>query len=327
MTRKQQRYSRRGFFQTLTGHGMAAKPVSSPVTYDDPVITHTGRFYRQPGRLGQPPQIDRFTWQLVIDGLVARPLTLAYDDLLDRPAVGDMRTLVNDRIQPGGEEIGNAVWRGCRLSHLLDETGILDTALAVRFEAADGYGITLPLDYVLAQDVLLAWSMNGAQLPLAHGFPVRVLVPGLYGMASVRWLTRITLLDLADASYELPVVRTFARIMTPQPYDSVSLNTPIAVQGIAFAGLRKIARMELSIDGGPWTPVTLRPPDSPYAWTQWYTLWTPELAGGVTLAVRATDDRGVVQALDSIQTLALEVVASHQLLTGGGVPGRCFWLE
>lgn len=239
-------------------------------------------------------------------------VTLTHGDIMARAAVGDMRTLVNDNHRPGGEAVGNAVWRGCLLSELLREVGVLTQARYIQFEGADGYTTTLPLAYVMEQDVLLAWSMNGAQLPPEHGFPLRALVPGLYGAASTRWLTRITLLGELPRSRQepltLPLVRTFAQIMTPQPYAQLSLGTPVAIQGIAFAGGRPISQVEISVDGGPWTPSTLRPSESPHAWTQWYTLWTPELVGGVTLAVRALDDQDNRQGAEPVHILSVEIV-------------------
>ena len=289
--------SRREFLRTVAGRSVAVdgQPVSSPVTYDHPVITHAGPFYRQPALTGQPPQVDRHTWVLTVQRDAGQFHTFTYADLLRLPARGEMRTLVNRYHQPGGEEVGNAIWRGVRLLDLLAAAGFQDGARAVRLSGLDGDTALIP--YELARDTLLAYGMNGALLPAGYGFPLRALVPGMYDSFSVRWLSRITLAESSDTPYLEPTmpVRTFAQIMAPQPGMQAAVGESLAIQGIAFAGGRAITAVELSLDGGPWVPVTLRPPDSPYAWTQWYTRWTPQLPGPLTIAVRATDSNGTTQ--------------------------------
>ncbi|MBN2470961.1 MAG: molybdopterin-dependent oxidoreductase [Anaerolineae bacterium] len=294
----------------MAGDAQAAAlplPASSAITYDQPVLTHAGRFYRQPGLTGQPPQVERSTWTLTVSGGHSPPMSLSYAEVRALPASGEMRTLVSRWRQPGGEQVGNAVWRGVRLCDLvpLHEPVPLHEmrrAAYVRLSGLDGYATTIPA--ALAQDVLLAYEMNGALLPPAHGGPLRALVPGVYGGKSVRWLGAISLVEQPERGLrecqpgedDLLPVRTFAQIMTPQPYAHIAVGMPVALQGIAFAGRRRITRVELSIDAGAWVPATLRPPDSPHAWTQWYARWVPELAGPVSIAVRAADETGVLQA-------------------------------
>ncbi len=301
MTSERERFSRRGFFRVLAGEGQAdgALPAYSLITYDGPVLTHAGRFYVQPGLTGQPPLINRHGWTLAVAGWDSRPQVLTYAELRALPAHGEMRTLVSRHRRPGGEQVGNAVWRGAYLRDLIP--GLATATGYLRLGGRDGYATTIPL--ALAQEVLLAYEMNGALLPPEHGGPLRALVPGVYGGKSVRWLGEIALTDRPErglreclpAEDDLLPVRTFAQIMTPQPLAQVAAGTPVAVQGVAFAGGRRITRVEVSVDGGPWVLAALRPPESPYAWTQWYLHWMPELTGPVSFAARATDATGMTQ--------------------------------
>ncbi len=297
--RSETRLTRRAFLRwPLRRHASVERADISPmseITFDSPVITPIGRFYRQPPR-SVLPVVDHRAWTLAVDGLVRRPLTLSYDALRARPAAGDVRTLVSAANPPGGGMIGNAAWRGCRLADLLAEAEVLPDATHVRLEGADGCAVAIPLADPCLPETLLAYEMNGALLPREYGGPLRALIPGLYDEASVQWLTRISLLPLAEPSCdEVQPVRTCACILTPRPYAAVPVGLPVALQGVAFAGLRGIAAVAVSVDGGDWMPAILRAPDSPYAWTQWYTLWTPEMPGEYRIAARVTDGAGNTQ--------------------------------
>lgn len=303
--------SRRDFMRQWTGShasdpGGGSHADISMITYDTPVLTANDRFYRTPCLTPQVPSLDRSTWMLTVDGLVRQPLTVSYANLRARPAVGQMRTLVNIGNPPGGDQIGNAVWRGCLLRDLLSEVIVLPAATHLRFETADGYHTSLPLADALAQDVLLAYEMNGAPLPPEQGHPLRVLVPGLYDLKSPGWLTRITALNHDDPGYweRAPhewsgstAIKTQSKIMQPRHRQEFQQGRAVVLQGVAFAGLRAITRVEVSINRAGWMPAVLRPPDSPHAWTQWYTRWTPQLPGDYEIAVRATDDSGFQQVL------------------------------
>ncbi len=304
-------WTRRSFLRGLTGQTTPTEDrreerVHDAITYDTPVVTHAGSFFTQIHRRADgPPLVDLAAWTLSLGGLVERPLDLSYDALRALPAVGEMRTLLCLGNPAGGESIGNAVWRGVSLDVLLAQVGVLPAATRVRVDAADGYHTSLPLERVVSRGVLLAYEMNGARLPREHGFPLRAVVPGLYGTKSPKWLTGITLIDhdhlgtwerepygWSDAA----IIKTRAQIMSPLTYSEVQVGNPIPLQGVAFAGDRRITAVEVSVDGGGWMPVTLRPPDSPHAWTQWYTLWTPSMTGETTVAVRASDDSGFAQS-------------------------------
>jgi DMSO/TMAO reductase YedYZ molybdopterin-dependent catalytic subunit len=302
--------SRRAFLRSLTGQAadMAALPFAADaVMYDTPVITPVGRFYVEAGR-GIPPAPVLADWRLAVDGLVGHSQQFTYDNLLALPAEGRMITLAHESDAPGGERIGNAMWRGFTLQALLDRVAIQPAAHYLNLACTDGYQVSLPMVDADPADVLLAYSMNGARLPLTHGFPLRLLTPGVGSAWSVKWLARITAAaepgpDHAAASG----IRTRAQIMMPPPFGSVEAGQAVALQGVAFAGLRRITVVEVCIDGGPWMPVILRLPDSPAAWTQWYVYWTPALPGEYAITVRATDDTGESQPPATWHTITVYV--------------------
>ncbi|MFC1959072.1 molybdopterin-dependent oxidoreductase [Chloroflexota bacterium] len=301
--------SRRDFMRVWTGsaasdQGKSAVADAGMITYDTPVLTPNDRFYRMPCLSPQVPILDRQSWSLTVDGLVRQPLALSYADLRDRPAVGQMRTLISMGNPPGGDQIGNAVWRGCLLEDLLTEVQVQPSATHLRFETADGYHTSVPLEHILTNDVLLAYEMNGALLSPAQGHPLRVLVPGLYDLKSPGWVTRLTLLDHEDRGYwerdphnwsNTAVIKTQSKIIMPLTQQELLCGAAVAMQGVAFAGLKAITGVQVSINRGGWMPAALRSPDSDHAWTQWYALWSPQLPGDYEITVRATDETGYRQ--------------------------------
>ncbi len=313
------RLSRRGFFRALTGTldsppkevlppQPGRKPASRPMTltHDRPLITLNGQFFRQTYRPGtEAPEIDLGTWRLAVGGLVETPLFLSLTQLWTLPSALDTCTLMCIGNVPGGDQIGNATWRGVRLADLLARTGVRAEATHLCFESADGYTTGLPLTEVADAGVLLAYEMNGGRLPREHGYPLRVVFPGRYGLKSPKWLKAITLVDYEPVgTWERAphgwsasgLVKTWSRIDTPVSQSEVQVGEPVALQGVAYAGERAIRAVEVSVDGGTWMPVTIRPAVSRHAWTQWYTHWTPEQPGDVSICVRATDESGFVQS-------------------------------
>lgn len=309
------RYSRRGFFQLLTG--TAKQPPAAPVkpsvspapprlnfTHDRPLITLVGKFFQQTYRPSAGiPSIDLGSWTLSVGGLVEEPLQLTYTNLRALPAKGETRALMCIGNVAGGDQIGNSVWRGVRLADILAQARVRPEATHLRFVSADGYQTSIALDQALDPDTLLAYEMNGSLLTPEHGYPLRALLPGRYGLKSPKWLTGLTLTDTAEpGTWEgehgwssTAEVKTWSRIDTPKPYAEVSVGQPVALQGVAYAGTRKITAVEISVDGAAWMPVTLRPTVTRHAWTQWYTAWTPLTSGEVTIQVRATDESGFTQ--------------------------------
>lgn len=201
----------------------------------------------------------------------------------------------------GGHLISTAVWQGVTLRTLLSKHGgALPNAKYVAFYGVDGYAVSLPLDDLLAADSLLAWRMNGAELPLRHGFPLRALNPGHYGEENPKWLTRVELTDhfvgglYSDQGWYNGPLHTISRI--DRPTGQVSAGHALEIGGIAFAGNRGIAKVEVSVDGGlTWQQAHLEPPLSQDAWVFWTYPWTPTAPGRYTITARATDGTGALQ--------------------------------
>jgi DMSO/TMAO reductase YedYZ molybdopterin-dependent catalytic subunit len=265
-----------------------------------PAITSNDNFYVTSYR--SPPSVDVKTWNLSVKGLVERPLTLTYPDLLARPTVKEIVTLecVGNRI--AGDAISTAEWKGASLKNLLEEAGVSPKALDVVFRAADGYSDSIRLERAQIGDVLVAHKMNGVPLPSGHGYPARIIVPGIYGMKNVQWLTEIEVVDHDYQGYyqkqgwsDDATIKTMSRIDLPG-HGSTLRREPYLVQGLAFAGTRGIRQVEVSTDGGmTWALATLDPPLSPFAWVFWQYRWAISAPGRHTLVVRATDGTGLVQ--------------------------------
>lgn len=267
-----------------------------------PYVTPNREFYRIDTAL-VVPQVDPATWRLRIHGRVRNPIELSFDDLLARPMVERYVTLACVSNEVGGDLIGNARWLGVPIKELLDEAGPLDGADQVVGRAVDGWTCGTPTSVLRdGRDALLAVGMNGEPLPIQHGFPVRMVVPGLYGYVSAcKWLTELELTSFADFdAYWVPrgwsaqgPIKTQSRIDTPRPRSRPAAG-PVTVAGVAWAQHRGIRRVEVRVDGGPWQEATPAPAVSADTWVQWSWRWdaTP---GEHTLQVRATDTTGETQ--------------------------------
>lgn len=306
------RPSRRTFLKTAGGLLLAsALPTPSFAGLLDRVFGHTDakatkpitpndEFYLTSYR--SPPTIRIADWQLRIHGLIERPMTLDYAQLLAKPTVSQIVTLECVGNTVADEFISTAEWEGVPLKNLLDETGASAQAFDVVFRAADGFSDSIRFDRAMAGDVMIAHKMNGVPLPQGHGFPARMIVPGHYGMKHVQWLTEIEVVAQDYKGYyaqkgwtDDAVVKTMSRIDLPGHGTTIQGLTQ-RVQGLAFAGLRAITQVELSTDGGErWVPTTLDAPLSPYAWRFWHYDWTLSKPGQHTLLVRAIDGTGNVQ--------------------------------
>jgi DMSO/TMAO reductase YedYZ molybdopterin-dependent catalytic subunit len=267
----------------------------------DPVVTPNDRFYRIDTAL-QVPRVDAASWRLRVTGMVDRPLELSLDDLLAREVVEADVTLACVSNEVGGRLVGNARWRGVRLDDLLAEAGVRPGATQVVGRSVDGFTAGFPTATLDGRDVLVAVGMNGAPLPFEHGFPARLVVPGLYGYVSAtKWLAEIELTTLeALDGYWIPrgwakeaPIKTASRIDVPRPGSDVAPGpTPIA--GVAWAPTRGIDRVEVAVDDGPWQAARLAAAIGPDSWRQWVLDWdaTP---GEHSLRVRATDGTGATQ--------------------------------
>jgi len=244
------------------------------------------------------PTVDAGSWRLDVDGLADTPGSYTYADLVGRSLTDELVTLECVSNEVGGNLISTANWSGIPLGDLLNAAGPRASADWVAFTCADGYTVGVPLPRASAPSALLALRMNGEPLPSRHGFPARVIVPGLYGMFHAKWVTRITLVQGEFLGFwqqkgwtNRGGIRTTTIIATPAP-DTV-VRGPVTLGGVAFAGDRGISRVEVSTNGGStWAPATLRPSLSGRTWVLWTFPWTPTAGGSARILARAVDGLG-----------------------------------
>jgi DMSO/TMAO reductase YedYZ molybdopterin-dependent catalytic subunit len=248
------------------------------------------------------PRVNLETWRLVVDGRVASAFELSYDDLLELPSVEQYQTLECISNVVGGTLISNAVWVGVPVHALLDRATLQSDARKVIFHSVEGYSSAIPVEVARDPQTLVAYGMNGDALPREHGFPARLLIPGRYGMKNVKWLGRI---EATPEDYlgfwerrgwsDSAIVQTMSRIDWPSAHGDVRAGQAVTIAGIAYAGARGVARVEVSFDGGKaWREAELGKRYSRATWRRWAVEWTPE-RGAHELRVRAYDDEGAVQ--------------------------------
>ncbi len=287
------------------------------------------------------PALDADRWRLRIEGAVENPLTLTLDELKARPRVsqtvtfecaGNGRARLSPRpiSQPWLDgAVGNATWTGTPLAPLLQDAGLRPEAVDVQFTGADhgiergveqDYARGLSLAESLRDEVLLAYEINGQPLPPQHGFPVRLVVPGWYGMAQVKWLTSITVLDQPFIGFQNEIAYRY-RVTEDGPSEPITRIQPralmappgfpdfmsrsrvvdageVRLSGRAWSGWAPISNVEVSVDAGQtWKAAELDPPGERWAWRGWGYQWTAE-PGECELAVRATDAAGNIQPVD-----------------------------
>lgn len=271
-----------------------------------PFITPNEDFYRIDTALS-PPQIDPREWTLTVRGRVDRELTLTYDELLARPMVEADITLSCVSNEVGGTLVGNARWLGCRLDELLDEAGIDPSADQVVGRSVDGFTAGFPTALLDGRDALVAVGMNGEPLPIRHGFPARLVVPGVYGYVSAtKWLSEIELTRFDELEgYWIPrgwavegPIKTQSRIDTPLRGRILRVGEPVAIAGVAWAPTRGIERVEVQVDDGPWRDAELGEQYADTTWRQWSLEWVPTEVRYHRLRVRATDGTGETQTSD-----------------------------
>lgn len=316
---------------TLPVPGSAAPAVPRGADLDlrglSSFITPNKSFYRVDTAL-VVPRLDAGRWRLRIHGKgVRRPLTVGFQDLLERELIERDITLTCVSNEVGGPYVGNARWIGVRLADLLREAGVKPpseggSADQLVSRSVDGMTIGTPVEDVMdGRDAMLALGMNGEPLPFDHGFPVRMLVPGLYGYVSAcKWIKDIelTTFDAYDAYWvrrdwsQRAPVKTQSRIDTPRPFASPKAGT-VPVAGVAWAQHRGIARVEVRVDGGPWQTARLAAEDSRDTWRQWVWDW-PATSGGHTLEVRATDRTGATQTAERAGTVPNGATGRHSVV-------------
>jgi DMSO/TMAO reductase YedYZ molybdopterin-dependent catalytic subunit len=267
-----------------------------------PFRTSVDDFYRVDTRLSLPI-VDAGSWELVIDGDVARSQSFSYDDLLAMPMIERDITLTCVSNDIGGPYVGGARWLGVPLRTLLDKAGVGHASDQILSTDVDGMTISTPLALATdGRDAMIAVGMDGEPLPRAHGFPARMVVPGLYGFISAcKWINRMTLTTYADHSAywtdrgwaEDAPIKIESRIDTPQGLQRVKAGRTF-VGGIAWAQPVGVGTVEVQVDGTGWQKATLGPSAGHDYWRQWYLEWDAK-PGQHQLACRATDREGHVQ--------------------------------
>lgn len=270
--------------------------VTSPLT----------RFYETRYRNARPrPEIGVAEWQLTIDGWVQYPQALSLEDIVALPQVEVMRTLECISNPVGGTLIGNTTWRGVKLAEVLALAEVRTGAREVKMFAADGYSTSIPLALAQHTDALLVFEMNGAPLPVKHGYPLRVLLPGRYGQKQPKWITGIEVITEEFLGYweqrgwsNEAGIQVNSQIWEPASLSRITESTA-TISGIAFADESGVSQVEISTDNGStWQPAELVPGPSSLVWTEWRFAWDiPPVTDSTSLeiAVRATDGNGVTQ--------------------------------
>jgi DMSO/TMAO reductase YedYZ molybdopterin-dependent catalytic subunit len=266
-------------------------------------VTSNEDFYRIDTALSVP-QLSRDEWQLKIHGMVDREITYRFDDLAKFDLVEKMVTLTCVSNPVGGDLISNAVWTGYRVRDLLAAAGVHPDADMVLSTSIDGFTAGTPVDALTDnRDSLLAITMNGQPLPVEHGYPARLVVPGLYGYVSAtKWIVdlEVTRFDRAEAYWTRlgwsarGPIKTESRIDVPRSGADVPRG-PVRFGGVAWAQPRGVKAVEVQIDDGPWQPAQLAAGYTDDAWRLWSFDWQANDTGSHQIAVRATDNSGAVQ--------------------------------
>jgi DMSO/TMAO reductase YedYZ molybdopterin-dependent catalytic subunit len=306
---------------------------SSIATLAD-AITPTATFYKR--NHFQIPRLDDSIWRLNVHGLVQRPLSLSLSELHRMPSTtlvvtlecaGNGRSMLDPPVD--GEQwslgaVGTAEWTGVPLAEILDRAGIVTGAREVLFRGADRGPVdgrtevtrferSLRLETIRDSQTLLAYAMNGQPLPVRHGYPLRVIVPGWYGVSSVKWLTEIELIQEAFAGYfqadryvyewernsdvvrePVTVTRVRALITEPGPDEAVECEK-VPIRGVAWSGAAPIARVEVSIGAGAWKEARLLGAATRHGWQRWGLITRGQCSGLTTIRARATDQNGRTQ--------------------------------
>jgi DMSO/TMAO reductase YedYZ molybdopterin-dependent catalytic subunit len=280
---------------------LAAPPADPAASLDglSELFTPNSSFYRIDTALILP-SVDLSSWRLKVTGMVERELELSYDELLGMDMVEADVTICCVSNEVGGDLVGNARWLGTRLDAVLERAGISPDADQVVGRSVDGFTAGFPVRALDGRDALIVVGMNGEALPTRHGFPARLVVPGLYGYVSAtKWLSEIELTRFDRVQgYWVPrgwaveaPIKTQSRI--DRPTGRMAPGTT-AIAGVAWAPTRAIERVEVRIDDGEWREVTLGPDVGDDSWRQWWVDWVAE-PGEHTITCRATDGTGATQ--------------------------------
>jgi DMSO/TMAO reductase YedYZ molybdopterin-dependent catalytic subunit len=288
-----------------------------------PWLTPAGEFYRIDTALTLP-EIDPTSWRLRIHGMVDREIDLTYADLLARPLLERWITLCCVSNEVGGDLIGNARWLGVSLADVLREAGVQEGCDQLIMSSSDGMTIGAPTKVVMdGRDAMLAVGMNGAPLPVEHGFPVRVVVPGLYGYVSAcKWIVDINATTfnkqagywVANGWDQDPPIKLESRIDTPRSGKSVPVGATVAIAGVAWDQHVGVSAVQVQINNGPWQQARLAAVPSTDTWRQWVLPWQPTQAGSYRVKVRALDANGTPQTDKGAQPFPSGATGLHSIL-------------
>ena len=273
-----------------------------------PFVTDNADFYRVDTAF-VVPRVTTDIWELRIHGMVDNEITLSYADLTAMPSLERMVTLTCVSNEVGGDLAGNAMWQGVRIADVLKMAGPQAGADCVLSTSYDGFTVTTPIEALTDdRDALFAFGMNGEPLPVEHGFPVRMVVPGLYGYVSAtKWVVDLNVSTFAEQtaywtdrgwSAQAPI-KTSSRIDVPKSFEQVSKGT-VAIAGMAWAQHRGIQGVQVQVDDGDWQDATLSGEVSADTWRQWVYRWDATETGQHTIRCRAIDGTGAVQ-IEQIQ--------------------------
>jgi DMSO/TMAO reductase YedYZ molybdopterin-dependent catalytic subunit len=271
---------------------------------ETPELTNNDQFYYVSKNVYNDPSVQADSWHLDINGEgVEHPFSLSYDDLLAMPAVEQVTTLECISNIVGGNLMSTARWKGVQLADLLARAGVKAGSTKVAFHAADQYTDSIHLSKALDPMTLLVYQMNGEPLPQNHGFPARMIVPGIYGMKHCKWITRIEVVNYNFLGYwqqegwnDDAVINLGARIDVPFPDASLPVNRQTYLAGVAFAGAKGVSAVDVSTDNGrTWQRATLKKPLGAVTWTLWELPWMPRSVDTYTLVARMIDLQGYYQ--------------------------------
>ncbi len=296
-----------------SGGGQPIDLQDAPAIFSDPrlaslvgfEVTPNDNFYRVAIDVIDP-SVDASTWSLAVDGLVNTPRSYSIQDLQSFPEAGQYSTFECVSNVVNGNLISNAKWGGVKISDVLTNAGgVQGGAGYVVFYSVDGYSVGIPLAKAMMADSILAYSMNDQTLPVKHGYPLRAVIPGLYGMMSAKWVKRISVVGTVYEGYwqtrgwtnnATVYTETFIVVPTASTVSISQNGGSIIVAGYAFAGDRGVSKVEVSFDNGnTWEVAELKKPLSNLTWALWAYEWKPSSAGEYQMIARATDGSGAAQ--------------------------------
>jgi DMSO/TMAO reductase YedYZ molybdopterin-dependent catalytic subunit len=306
---------------SLVSQSLQSKVKSRPPGFENAIltplidseVTPTYLFYRI-DKNAIVPEIDTASWSLSIKGLVNNILILSIDDIKSMNSIEQYATLscVSNKI--GGDLTSTALWKGVRLRDILAKAQVKQGVKYIAFRCYDGYDVGIPIESGLMDGTILAYEVNNIPLPNEHGYPLRAIVPGFYGMMNPKWITEI---ELVDSTYEgfwqrkgwtnngnnniystivtagnQEIINRFPNLVQ----NNFAVNKPTQIAGIAFAGDMGISKVEVSTDGGKnWKTAIVKDPLSKYTWVLWTSGFIPKDKGDYQIVVRATDKTGNIQ--------------------------------